>query len=224
MNVPRVMVLLVGLAGACADANMPLCEVGRTAPCACSGGGTGEKRCDGRSWGPCLGCGPLVGTADSGLPPGTEGGPCFAGGCGRGLICAADNRCVKAADLGLGDGFPLPDGPSAPSPDTGPLPDTKPTPTPDTGPTCTGGLLDSVLAIGDSRTVSHQGSSVVLTVADIGVSGSGPAVLLEIDGKLSVVNIGKSETSGGGFTVTPIDVQHLGAADSRWVRLCVTFP
>jgi len=152
------------------------------------------------------------------------------------------NKCVKPApdastqDGSTPDGSELdgstPDGskhdgskPDGTQPD-GTQPDaSKPdSVVPDLKDPCAGALFNDAMYIGDTKTVTSGSKQVQLEMTDIGTSGSAPAALIKIDGTLSILNEGDSDTSTDGFVVHVGTVQNVGTATQRWAQVCVLLP
>ena len=215
------------------------CTPGATLTCVCPSGGQGKREClpDTQKWGPCQGCS----TSDGGGQPktGSRGGDCYRDKtCDAGLMCKA-GVCVKQpADASPADGpgadRPKPDAPKAdaPKPDA-PKPDA---PKPDQfkkpdllkpdqkKDPCAGALFNGKMYIGNKKTVTSGGQQVDLEMSDIGSSSSAPAALIKIDGSLSILNVGQSDTSKAGFEVYVANVQNQGDATQRWAQICVSSP
>lgn len=210
-----LMAALLTLAPGCGgDSPASTCKSGKTQSCSCNNSTAGLQTCRANgTWGPCD-----CSRADFGYSVGGEGATCESIlNCETGLFCQS-GVCVRPAD---GSITPTVDAGTTPVVD-GPSP--KPDQTPDP---CAGAILDQRLNIGQSVTASKGSSKVAVKVRDIGVSGSVPAALLELDGESSnveIVKLGKSVTSSAGFEVSVPEINNQGAAASMWARICITHP
>lgn len=182
---------------------------------ACMGCSTGELHGDSHR-------SPDVRVSDGGLgiPMGTSGGECYPDAtCNPGLECQAELCTPVDAAVPPSDGSTVNDAMAALPDAMAALPDL----TDDVGPLapCPGALYSDIMHIGDNKSVTDSGKSVAFEMVDIGVSGTGPAALVEIDGALSIIVEGQSDTSKAGFKVMVVRVQNVGSAMQRWAQVCV---